>query len=633
MIDLEERLKKLPDLPGVYLHKDELGQVIYVGKAISVKNRVRQYFRKQKNADPKVRAMVGHIADFEYITCANELEALILECNLIKKYMPRYNVLLRDDKTYPYIKVTTNEEYPRIIKTRRTERDGGRYFGPYSDAGAVNTVVDLLNDTYALKQCATKSFAKDVRPCLNYHINKCSAICLNEMSPEQYAERLVPAIQFLEGKRKPLLDELTAAMNTAAERLDFEEAAVFRDRIKAAEAISEIQRVAVAGAGDMDLVLAVRTANENYAVTFSVRAGKLSERETFRMHVGAVDNKEDIVANFLMQHYSEAADDMIPPVIIVESLPEDSDLIEQSLTAISGKKIRLVVPKKGVRKAFLDLARNDVRQMYDVIDEKAKSEEKRISALNDELCKILSEAGYPLPEAGASSAEPEWPSPDVGALYRIEAYDISNLSGIDTVAAMVVFLGAQRARKEYRRFKVKSVEGPDDYTALKEVIYRRFRRAEEGDAGFSKLPDLLFIDGGKGQLSAVRQVLAAMKISIPVFAMRKDRHHRTCALVYATEDGFDEIDLRKRPLLFKYVGNIQEEVHRFAIEYHRKLRDRRMTVSELDHIAGIGPVKRNALLAHFGGIDAVKQAQISDLMAVPGITEALAVKIKEYFNC
>ncbi|MDD4390000.1 MAG: excinuclease ABC subunit UvrC [Eubacteriales bacterium] len=619
MLDLEERLKKIPDLPGVYLHKDELGQIIYVGKAISLKNRVRQYFRKQKNMDPKVKAMVGHIADFEYITCKTELEALILECNLIKKYMPRYNVLLRDDKTYPYIKVTTNEQYPRIIKTRKTERDGGRYFGPYSDAGAVNTVIDLLNDTYSLKRCATKSFTKDARPCLNYHIDKCTAICTNEMSQEEYAKKLSPAIKFLEGKRKPLLDELAAAMNAAVERLDFEEASVLRDRIKAAEAVSEIQRVAVAGAGDMDLVLAVRTANENYAVIFSVRSGKLLERETFRMHVNEVDNKEDIVTNFLMQHYSEAADDIVPPVIIVESLPKDSKLIEQSLSAISGKKISVVVPKKGVRKAFLDLARSDIRQMYDVIDEKARNEKKRISALNDELCKIMSEAGY---------IEP----PDK-ELYRVEAYDISNLSGIDTVAAMVVFLGTQRARKEYRRFRVKSVEGPDDYTSLKEVIYRRFRRAEKGDESFSNMPDILFIDGGKGQVSAVSQVLSAMKIQIPIFGMMKDKHHRTRALIYSVGDAFVEIDLKDRPLLFKYVGNIQEEVHRFAIEYHRKLRDKRMKISELDNIGGIGPAKRNALLAHFGSIDAVKQADISNLRDVPGITEAIAAKIREYFNC
>lgn len=620
VVDLEERLKKLPDLPGVYIHKDELGQVIYVGKAISLKKRVRQYFRKQKNQDAKVRAMVGHIADFEYIICGTEMEALILECTLIKKYMPRYNVLLRDDKTYPYIKVT-NEPYPRIVKTRRAERDGGKYFGPYSDAGAVNVIIDLLNDTYLLKRCATRSFPKDVRPCLNYHINKCSGICMGEIGEEAYAQRLAPAVKFLEGKRKPLLDELKARMEDAAARLNFEEAASFRDKLIAAEAISEMQRVAVADAGDMDLVLAVRTGEQSYAVMFSVRGGKLSERETFRMHVNEVDDNEIIVYNFLMQHYSEASADMIPPIIIVEKLPEESELVEQYLSELADKKIKLLVPKKGDKRAFLELARSDVRQMCNVLDEKVKHEKERISALNDELCKILSEAGFDrLRKSGQE-------------LYRIEAYDISNLSGIDTVAAMVVFLGTKKARKEYRRFRVKTTAGPDDYTALKEVIYRRFRRADVGDEGFSLLPDMLFIDGGKGQVSAVTQVLTAMKTDIPVFGMAKDNHHRTRALVYLQGETFVEIDLNARPLLFKYIGTIQEEVHRFAIEYHRKLRDKRVKVSELDNITGVGIVKRNALLAHFGGIEAIKQADITALTAVPGINEALAGKIREYFNC
>lgn len=620
IVDLEERLKKLPDLPGVYIHKDELGQVIYVGKAISLKNRVRQYFRKQKNRDAKVQAMVDHIADFEYITCGTEMEALILECTLIKKYMPRYNVLLRDDKTYPYIKIT-NEPYPRIVKTRRAERDGGKYFGPYSDAGAVNAIIDLLNDTYHLKRCATKSFPENARPCLNYHINKCDAICMGTIDEEAYTQRLAPAERFLEGKRKPLLDELKAGMEEAAEKLNFEEAAALRDKLMAAETISEMQRVAIADAGDMDIVLAVRTLEQSYAVTFSVRGGKLSERESFRMQVNESDDNNIIVSNFLMQHYSEASAELIPPIIIVENLPEDHALIEQYLSELAGKKIRLLAPKKGDKRAFLELARNDVRQMCNVIDEKVKHEKERISALNDELCKILSEAGY------TQKKKPDRES------YRIEAYDISNLSGIDTVAGMVVFCGTKKLPKEYRRFRVKTVDGPDDYTSLKEVIYRRFRRAEEGDARFSALPDILFIDGGKGQISAVTQVLAAMKITVPVFGMAKDKHHRTRALVYLRNDEYEEIDLNERPLLFKYVGTIQEEVHRFAVEYHRKLRDKRVKVSELDNIAGIGVVKRNALLAHFGSIDAIKKADIAELTAVPGINEAIAGKIREYFNC
>lgn len=616
MFDIEENLKKLPDTPGVYIHKDKLGQVIYVGKAISLKNRVRQYFRLSKTADPKLRALAANIEEFEYINCATEMEALILECNLIKKYMPKYNVLLRDDKTYPYIKITMNEDYPRVIKTRLVDNDGGKYFGPYSDAGAVNEIVDMVNDIYALKRCSARSFPSGAKPCLNYHIDRCGGICTGNIDKEDYRDRIDKIVEFLNGKNKPVLDMLTGKMNEAAEKLDFENAAKYRDKITAVKAISEMQRVVILGAGDMDMVLVLRGTGKLYAVVFFIRGGKLSGRESFLMQAEESDSNENVAAQFVKQYYSDIGS--VPHEILVEAELPEKELIQEYLSGIAGRLVKITVPKKGDKKALLDLARRDVTEMAKSIDERAKAARERSEALSSEIAKALIEIGYKVPQLQSGARG-----------YRIEAYDISNTNGIDSVGAMVVFEGAKPVKKDYRRFKIKTIEGPNDYASLQEVIYRRFRRAEAGDSGFSHLPDFLFMDGGQGQVTAVQQILKAMKIDIPVVGMAKDDHHRTRALV--SGDG-REAALAGRNLLFKYVGTVQEEVHRFAIEYHRGIRNKKMLTSVLDEIEGIGPAKRNALLSHFGSVDAIKKASEEELAAVKGITRANAGKIREYFN-
>ena len=616
MFDIEENLKKLPDTPGVYIHKDKLGQVIYVGKAISLKNRVRQYFRLSKTADPKLRALAANIEEFEYINCATEMEALILECNLIKKYMPKYNVLLRDDKTYPYIKITMNEDYPRVIKTRLVDNDGGKYFGPYSDAGAVNEIVDMVNDIYVLKRCSARSFPSGAKPCLNYHIARCGGICTGNIDKEEYRDRIDKIVEFLNGKNKPVLDMLTGRMNEAAEKLDFENAARYRDKIAAVKAISEMQRVVILGAGDMDMVLVLRGTGKLYAVVFFIRGGKLSGRESFLMQAEESDSNENVAAQFVKQYYSDIGS--VPHEILVEAELPEKELIQEYLSGIAGRSVKITVPKKGDKKALLDLARRDVTEMAKSIDERAKAARERSEALSSEIAKALIEIGYKVPQLQSGARG-----------YRIEAYDISNTNGVDSVGAMVVFEGAKPVKKDYRRFKIKTIEGPNDYASLQEVIYRRFRRAEAGDSGFSHLPDLLFMDGGQGQVTAVQQILKAMKIDIPVVGMAKDDHHRTRALV--SGDG-REAALAGRNLLFKYVGTVQEEVHRFAIEYHRGIRNKKMLTSVLDEIEGIGPAKRNALLSHFGSVDAIKKASEEELAEVKGITRANAGKIREYFN-
>ena len=607
MFDIKENLKKLPDSPGVYMHKDKLGQVIYVGKAISLRNRVRQYFQSAANQNPKVRAMVSHIAEFEYITCQTEMEALILECNLIKKYAPKYNVLLRDDKTYPYIKVTLSEEFPRIIKTRRIEKDGNKYFGPYSDAGAVNQIIDLLNKVYGLKRCSAKSFPEGHRPCLNYHIGQCKGICAGQADKVDYQADIHAALDFLNGRRKPMMDYLKKKMETCAETLNFEEAAVYRDYMEAARAIGETQRVTMVNGKDMDVVLPVSAGNSRSIVLFTVRGGKLSGRETFAMQAEIEDDYDSLVGEFIKQYYSQWA--AVPGEIIVARPLKEARLIEEFLESQGeGRKVRIFVPQKGDKKALLDLALRDAGEMTKTLEEKLKSSEEKDRSLIAELESVL---GFHR-EA-----------------YRVESYDISNTNGVDTVGAMVVFQNLKPVRKDYRRFKIKTIEGPNDYGSLQEMLFRRFQRARAGDPGFKTLPDLILMDGGQGQVTAAEKVLIAMKLQIPVLGMAKDENHRTRALVNGRGQ---EILLAQRPLLFKYCGTIQEEVHRFAIEYHRSLHNKNTIRSVLDDIHGIGPAKRNALLNHFKSIEDIKKADLEKLKEVPGITEQNARDIKEYFS-
>lgn len=612
MFDIKENLKKLPDSPGVYIHKDRLGEVIYVGKAVSLRNRVRQYFQSQKNMDSKVSAMVLHIAEFEYITTATEMEALILECNLIKRYSPKYNILLRDDKTYPYIKITMKEDYPRILKTRRVENDGARYFGPYSDAGAVNRIVDLMGEIYRLKKCSAQRFPKGFRPCLNYHIEQCRGICTGYVSKDEYRETVNKVAEFLGGSTKPLVNEMKAKLEAAAEQLDFETAAKYRDNIMALEAINEKQRVVLRSDKDMDIILTLKGREDSFIVVFYVRDGKLSGRENFEMHTEGEESSGEMISSFIKQYYGELTSG--PKEILTEEALSDANILSDYLSQLWGRKTSVFMPLKGEKKAILDLARKDVVEMAKTIDDRAEARAEREDSLRKQI-----DAVYSCLKNGPHG-------------YRVEAYDISDINGVDSVGAMVVFDGSRRLKKDYRRFKVKTVEGPDDYGSMQEVLYRRFKRAQADDAAFNTYPDMLFIDGGKGHVAAANKVLRAMQIDIPAFGMAKDDSHRTKELVYEKDGEFSTIQIKDSPLLFKYVGNIQEEVHRFAIDYHRTLRTKNMLTSVLDEIEGIGPVKRNSLLAYFGSVDRIKAAAAEELVKVDGITEKNAQNILKYFR-
>lgn len=612
MFDIKENLKKLPDSPGVYIHKDRLGEVIYVGKAVSLRNRVRQYFQSQKNMDSKVSAMVSHIAEFEYITTATEMEALILECNLIKRYSPKYNILLRDDKTYPYIKITMKEDYPRILKTRRVENDGARYFGPYSDAGAVNRIVDLMGEIYRLKKCSAQRFPKGFRPCLNYHIEQCRGICTGYVSKDEYRETVNKVAEFLGGSTKPLVNEMKAKLEAAAEQLDFETAAKYRDNIMALEAINEKQRVVLRSDKDMDIILTLKGREDSFIVVFYVRDGKLSGRENFEMHTEGEESSGEMISSFIKQYYGELTSG--PKEILTEEALSDANILSDYLSQLWGRKTSVFMPLKGEKKAILDLARKDVVEMAKTIDDRAEARAEREDSLRKQI-----DAVYSCLKNGPHG-------------YRVEAYDISDINGVDSVGAMVVFDGSRRLKKDYRRFKVKTVEGPDDYGSMQEVLYRRFKRAQVDDAAFNTYPDMLFIDGGKGHVAAANKVLRAMQIDIPAFGMAKDDSHRTKELVYEKDEEFSTIQIKDSPLLFKYVGNIQEEVHRFAIDYHRTLRTKNMLTSVLDEIEGIGPVKRNSLLAYFGSVDRIKAAAAEELVKVDGITEKNAQNILKYFR-
>lgn len=641
MFDIKENLKELPDKPGVYMHKDKLGQIIYVGKATSLKNRVRQYFQSSRSMDPKVRAMVSHIAEFEYITTATEMEALILECTLIKKHMPRYNVLLRDDKTYPYIKITMDEEFPRLLKTRRIEKDGGKYFGPYTDVNSVNQIIDLLNSILMLKRCSARSFGEGFRPCLNFHINQCKGVCIGNIGKEEYRESIQQAIGFLNGKTKPLTDHLKQRMNEESERMNFESAAEYRDYINAIESISQKQNVVILGAKDMDVVTLLKGVKNYYAVLFYVRDGKLSGRDVHPLQSMEEDTPGEMTNAFLEQYYSESL--QIPNEILIQHPFEDIPLMEEYLSTLAGKKIRIHHPVRGEKKAMLDLVKRDLIEMAKNIDAKSLNNLERENSLKKEMEAILHEfngvdlgGGHSHHSTGAGDGAEVKNQSEAKGEYRIEAYDISNLNGVYSVGAMVVFEGTRPVRKDYRRFKVKTIEGPNDYGSLQEILYRRFKRLKEGDPAFSRMPDALFMDGGFGQVSSVLKILRAMDVQVPVFGMAKDDSHRTRSLVYILnregEEVRREIPLKEKQLLFKYVGTIQEEVHRFAIDYHRGLRGKSVQTSVLDEITGIGKTKRNILLTHYGGIDLLRKAEIEEIAQIKGITKKDAKNIYEFFH-
>ena len=566
MFNLEDELKKLPDKPGVYIMHDKQDTIIYVGKAKVLKNRVRQYFQSNKNHSAKVVQMVSHIAYFEYIVTDSELEALVLECNLIKEHRPKYNTMLKDDKSYPFIKVTVNEEYPRVLFSRTMKHGTGKFFGPYTSAGAVKETIELLCKLYKVRTC-NRRLPKD-RPCLNYHIGQCNAPCQGYVSEAEYRENIESVISFLNGNYSEIMKELTGKMMDCSEKMEYEEAARYRDQ------------------------------------------GKLLGREHFHMKVAANDSRSAILSQFMKQYYGGTP--YIPNVIMTQEEIEDADVIAEWLGDRKKRKVSIITPKKGDKERMVELAHKNALMVLTKDTEKIKLEEKRTTGAMKEIADWL---GLPV-------------------LKRAEAYDISNTSGVESVGSMVVFEGGRPKKNDYRKFKIKTVKGPDDYKSMREVLTRRFQRGmreragEEEARGFAVYPDLIMMDGGRGQVNIALEVLSELDIHIPVCGMVKDDNHNTRGLYYNNI----EIPIDRHSEGFKLITRVQDEAHRFAIEYHRSLRSKLQVNSVLDDIEGIGPVRRKALMKHFLDIDKIRSANVSELMEADGITENVAQNIYKYFH-
>lgn len=630
MFDISEELKKLPTCPGVYMHKDRLGTVIYVGKAVNLRSRVRQYFQNSSQHSPKVRSMVSNIAEFDYITCGTEMEALILECNLIKKYMPKYNILLKDDKTYPYIEVTMSEDFPRVIRTREVKRDENRYFGPYSDSTAVWRILKMIDEMYPLKKCSTLHFPENTRPCLNFFIGKCKGICVGKADREEYMEMIRDILGILGGKDAGVIRKLEGKMMEASDALKYEEAAKYRDYIRALRSLSEKQRATMVREHDIDILIPIRTHRNQIVAQYRVREGKMIGREIIYMNDETESTREELLSAFLKQYYLSTS--RIPKKVIVPVHPEEEDLISDLLNHIDEMnakagtdvphKTRLYIPERGEKKAILDMTLADSVELARSLDERADRDEERKRNLKQKISELIRRA------AEIDGSIPRLLEEDDEEEYRVEAYDISNMNGLDTVGAMVVYEGSRPVRNDYRKFRIRTAEG-DDYGSLQEVMYRRLKRAREGDPGFSRYPDIMFIDGGLGQVHAVKTVMDAFRLTIPVVGLAKDDAHRTRAVVFT--DG-SEIDLKSEPLLFSYAGNIQEEVHRFAITFHRGTRGKKMTHSVLEEIPKIGPKRRRALMEKFRSIEAIRKASYEELMETEGMNSQAAESVLEFFH-
>lgn len=630
MFDISEELKKLPTCPGVYMHKDRLGTVIYVGKAVNLRSRVRQYFQNSSQHSPKVRSMVSNIAEFDYITCGTEMEALILECNLIKKYMPKYNILLKDDKTYPYIEVTMSEDFPRVIRTREVKRDENRYFGPYSDSTAVWRILKMIDEMYPLKKCSTLHFPENTRPCLNYFIGKCKGICVGKADREEYMEMIRDILGILGGKDAGVIRKLEGKMMEASDALKYEEAAKYRDYIRALRSLSEKQRATMVREHDIDILIPIRTHRNQIVAQYRVREGKMIGREIIYMNDETESTREELLSAFLKQYYLSTS--RIPKEVMVPVHLEEEDLISDLLNHIDEMnakagtdvphKTRLYIPERGEKKAILDMTLADSVELTRSLDERADRDEERKRNLKQKISELIRRA------AEIDGSIPRLLEEDDEEEYRVEAYDISNMNGLDTVGAMVVYEGSRPVRNDYRKFRIRTAEG-DDYGSLQEVMYRRLKRAREGDPGFSRYPDIMFIDGGLGQVHAVKTVMDAFRLTIPVVGLAKDDAHRTRAVVFT--DG-SEIDLKSEPLLFSYAGNIQEEVHRFAITFHRGTRGKKMTHSVLEDIPKIGPKRRKALMEKFRSIEAIRKASYEELMETEGMNSQAAESVLEFFH-
>ena len=612
MFDISEELKKLPDKPGVYIMHDQSDEIIYVGKAINLKNRVRQYFQHSKNKAPKVIAMVSHIAYFEYIVTDSEMEALLLECNLIKEHRPKYNVMLKDDKTYPYIKVTVNEDYPRIFITRKYVKDKNRYFGPITDATAAKETVDLINKLFPIRKCR-KSLPKEIgkeRPCLNYHIGQCLAPCDNLISKEEYGKIVDEVIAVLEGKYDYIIKYLEGLMYAASDNMDFEKAAMYRDRIAGVKKIMEKQKITNTGVGDSDVIAFSRAMDEALVQVFFIRGGKLSGREHFLINAPDYIDRSGIMTQFVKQFYSGTA--YIPRELILEEelIPEEEPAIIELLENMRGSKVTITVPQKGEKNKMVELAARNAAITIERLGERLKKEQRQTIGALEEIKEALGLDRLP---------------------SRIEAYDISNTQGFESVGSMVVFENGKAKNSDYRKFRIKTVTGANDFASMEEVIGRRLAHylREKSEAGsFTRLPDMIFVDGGKTQITAALNAMDNVGVHIPVCGLVKDDRHRTRGLLYNDA----EIEFKTNSEGFKLITRIQDEVHRFAIEYHRKLRSEKQVHSVLDDIEGIGPKRRKALMKQFGDIEAIKNAEVADLLEAEEMTIKAAESVYAFFH-
>jgi excinuclease ABC subunit C len=621
MFNIQEELKRLPQSPGVYLFIGSAEEIIYVGKAINLRSRVRSYYTRANLIDPKVRNIRGTARRFEYIITDTEVEALILECNLIKEHQPKYNVLLKDDKSYPYIKVTLNEDFPRVFSTRDFAEDGGRYFGPYTSSFAVRETLEQIHKIWPLRRCTlTHRNAKKItagiasgRPCLNYHIGLCPGPCGLHIGQEEYGKRVTQVTEFLSGKQDGIIKGLEAEMGQAAEVLDYERAAHCRDKIAAIRSMNENQKADRISKGDQDIIAFAARDDEALFQVFFIRDGKMTGREHFMVY--GVDGvaEAQIMTEFIKQFYSGTP--FVPKELILQWDIEGEDMIKSWLAAERGKKVTITVPKMGEKQKLVKLAHNNAIITLEQFGEHIKKEEKRTTGALGEIQEAL---GLDAP------------------IFRIEAYDISNIQGYENVGSMVVFEGGKPRRSDYRKFKIRSISGANDYAAMQEMISRRFRRYEKEKTGgvppeaakFSRIPDIIFIDGGKGHVSAAAEVLSHMGLNIPLCGMVKDERHKTRGLLY----NGSEAALKPNSEGFRLVARIQEEVHRFALEYHRKLRQKSVTKSVLDDIKGVGDVRRRALLRHFGTVERIKAATVEDLAAVDGMNIKSSKAVYDFFH-
>lgn len=610
--DIQEELKKLPGRPGVYIMHDENDHIIYVGKAISLKNRVRQYFQSSRNKGVKIEQMVTHIRRFEYIVTDSELEALVLECNLIKEHHPKYNTMLMDDKTYPFIKVTTNEAFPRVVLSRKMLKDKARYFGPYTSSQAVRDTIDLIHKLYHLRSC-NRSLPRDIgkeRPCLNYHIKQCDAPCQGYISREEYGKAVNEVLRFLNGNYDTVLGELEEKMNVASEALEFERAIEYRELISSVKKVAQKQKITDSSGEDRD-VLAVASQEEDAVVqVFFIRGGRLIGRDHFYLKITKGESASEILNSFILQYY--AGTPFIPGELMLQDEVEDQELLETWLTSKRGQKVTLKVPKKGTKEKLVELARENAKMVLTKDKERLKREEGRTIGAVKEIAALLGLDG----------------------IVRMEAYDISNTNGFESVGSMVVYERGRPKRNDYRKFKIKGIKGADDYGSMREVLTRRFthglrEREENAELGkFTTFPDLIMMDGGKGQVNVALQVLDELHLDIPVCGMVKDDHHRTRGLYYHNE----EIPIDRSSEAFRLITRIQDEAHRFAIEYHRQLRGKGQVHSILDDIEGIGPARRKALMRRYLSLDEIKKASKEELAEIPSMNEKAAESVYKFFH-